>query len=366
MPFVKEKIHILSNKQQLRHSNIELLRIVSMFFIVLEHLLIMGTDFFSNSTGNQLYIANIIIGFTYIGVNCFILITGYFGSTFTRKRLLNLYLICCFYELIGFLIAYYHGDVEWCTTALGYILFPLSRSNTWFIRCYVILLFLLPIINAGLEKITKKQFAYILFLLTMLNLYFGWFQKHENYNSIGYDSSQMIYLYVIGRYLNRFVDWSRIRHYRGYLLIGWVLLSFSWGILQNINDWRVIPHWNGWAYNNPVVLLSTIVFFAYFQCVDIRNSKLINAFSMSMLGVFLLHMNRYIGTYLYNWIKNIILLPQIDEHLGWQILILIAVALCFLILSALFDMPRAIITNWILNRINQISGKFKCKNTTVH
>ena len=96
---VIEKIRISSNKQSMRQSNIELLRIVSMFFIVLEHILIMGTEFFSASISNQLYVANSIIGFTYIGVNCFILITGYFGADFSWKRLVNLYLICMFLKV---------------------------------------------------------------------------------------------------------------------------------------------------------------------------------------------------------------------------------------------------------------------------
>ena len=48
-----EKTHISSNKQSMRQSNIELLRIISMFFIVLEHVLIMGTEFFSASIGKQ-------------------------------------------------------------------------------------------------------------------------------------------------------------------------------------------------------------------------------------------------------------------------------------------------------------------------
>lgn len=203
-----------------RQSNIELLRVVSMFFIVLEHLLIMGTDFFTNPVGNQLEVANSIIGFTYIGVNCFILITGYFGADFSWKRLLRVYLICLFYEVVGFLVAYGHGDVEWSTTALSYMLFPLSHGNTWFIRCYVILLLLLPILNAGLGQLDKGQYQYVLLLLTILNLYFGWFHKQPNFSGDGYNASQMVYLYVIGRYLNRYVDWEKIRLYRWYLLGG--------------------------------------------------------------------------------------------------------------------------------------------------
>lgn len=349
-----ERIHISSSKQSMRKSNIELLRIISMFFIVLEHILIMGTEFFSASIGSQLYFANSIIGFTYIGVNCFILITGYFGADFSWKRLIKLYLICGFYELIGFVVAYYYGDVECTATAIGYIIFPLSRSNTWFIRCYVILLFLLPIINHGLDKLDKQKFLYVLLLLTILNLYFGWFHKQENYNAIGYDSSQMIYLYVIGRYLYRFLDWKNIKKRKLYLLILWILLSILWGVVSNLSTRHIIPHWNGWAYNNPIVLLASVVFFVYFACLEIPSFKVINSIGATMLGVFLIHMNRYLGHYIYNFVNSIVYYPLIAQSIFYQFFMLIGLSTSILLLSSFVEIPRQIINNWMLKKIETL------------
>lgn len=323
-----------------RQSNIELLRIISMFFIVLEHILIMGTDFFTSPIGNQLHIANAIIGFTYSGVNCFILITGYFGTNFSYRRLLNLYLICGIYELVGFVFAYLQGSAEFSTTALSYIIFPLSRSNTWFIRCYVILLFLLPIINKGIEQLNKKQFTHILILLTILNIYFGWFQKHANFNAIGYNPSQMIYLYVIGRYLKTYVDWNTVAKYKLYVFLLWFLLSFLWGMIQNINEIMTIPHWNGWAYNNPIILMSAISFFMFFRVINIPYSKIINTLGSTMFAVFLIHMNRNIGNHLYIFIKNIIYLPSIEQSITIQVLVLIFCAFLIMFVSVLFDLVR--------------------------
>lgn len=335
-----------------RQSNIELLRIVSMFFIVLEHILIMGTDFFTSSVGNQLVVANSIIGFTYIGVNCFILITGYFGADFSWNRLLNLYLICFFYELVGFLVAYGQGDVEWSTTALSYMLFPLSHSNTWFIRCYVILLLLLPILNAGIERLDKKQYQYALVLLTILNLYFGWFHKQTNFNGDGYNASQMVYVYAIGRYLNRYVDWEKIKSYRRYIFAGWVILAIIWGVVQNINELvHIVPHWNGWAYNNPIVLVSAIVFFAYFRCMDVPQSKTINLLGATMLGVFLIHMNRYLGTYIYKGVREVIYLPEISGILWLQVFVLVMLAAGGLIIMAACDMPRLAVHKWLIKKL---------------
>lgn len=339
-----------------RQSNIELLRIVSMFFIVAEHILIMGTDFFSSSLGAPHMVANTIIGFTYIGVNCFILITGYFGAEFSWKRLISLYLICGFYELIGFIIAYVQGDAEMNVTAFSYILFPLSHSNAWFIRCYVILLLFLPILNRGLNGLDKKQFIYVIVLLTILNLYFGWFHKQANFNGDGYNASQMIYLFVIGRYLGKCIDWQHVRNYRKCIIGFWVMLSLFWGIIQNINDMvHVVPHWNGWAYNNPILILSAILFFAYFRCINIKPNKWINFLGATMLGVFLIHINRYMGGYIYDIVKTIVYSPMIADSLVLQVLVLICLAVVLVSIMGIVEMPRMQVHRWVLNKWTNIS-----------
>lgn len=338
-----------------RQSNIELLRIVSMLFIVLEHILIMGTDFFANSVGNQLMVANTIIGFTYVGVNCFILITGYFGADFSWKRLLSIYLICAFYEFVGFAIAYSNGDVGVSATALSCIIFPLSHSNVWFIRCYVILLLLLPIINAGLNNLDKKGYLYVLLLLTILNLYFGWFHKQPNFNGDGYNASQMVYMYVIGRYLNRYIDWQKMMAYRGYVFVAWLFLSALWGVIQNINNYvHTVPHWNGWAYNNPVLLASSIALFMVFSSMEIKSSRVINTLAAGMFSVLLIHLNRYMGKYLYDGVRSLIYSPILSQSIWLQIVALILVAIMVLVGVAVIDMPRAKVHKWLMNKFEMV------------
>ena len=338
-----------------RQSNIELLRILSMFFIVLEHIVLDGTEFFSAPVGHQLLAANSILGFTYVGVNVFILITGYFGADFSWKRLLSLYLICGFYELVSFIIAYLLGDAQFVTTSLSYIIFPLSRSSGWFVHCYVVLLFLLPLINAGLNNLDKKGYIYVLVTLTILNLYFGWFHKQEDFNASGYNASQMVYVYVIGRYLKQYVDWSRIRSGRGYIFMIWLILSILWGVTQTVCvTIHTIPHWNGWAYNNPVVLASAIALFMLFGCMEMKPSRTINMFAVGMFSVYLIHMNRYLGKYLYQGVHSIIYNPAVNDSLWLQVIILVAIALVVLFVLSLVDMPRAYIHKWIMSKYDNV------------
>ena len=284
-------------------------------------------------------------------VNCFILIIGYFGADFSWKRLLSLYLICFFYELVGFVMAYCHGDVAWSTNALSYIIFPLSHSNVWFIRCYVILLLLLPIINAGLNSLNKKGFLYVLLLLTILNLYFGWFQKQPNFNGDGYNTSQMVYLYAIGRYLNRYVNRDAIRKYKGYILSAWLFLSLLWGVIQNVNNCiHTVPHWNGWAYNNPVVMASSLALFLMFEGLEIKPVRMINTCAAGMLGVLLIHTNRYMGKYIYDGVRELIYSPILNHSMWLQVIGLVVIAVVVMVVLTILDIPRTKAHKWLMSK----------------
>lgn len=72
-----ESSNIIEKKT--RNSSYELLRIISMFLIVLYHTILYG-NVIKNTTGTLQTIFEIIKIFAFIHVNCFIIIMGYFQS----------------------------------------------------------------------------------------------------------------------------------------------------------------------------------------------------------------------------------------------------------------------------------------------
>lgn len=73
-----------------RQSNIELCRLISILLVMVLH-----TTY--QSLGFDVSLAiNLVEGFTLIGVNVFIMITGYFSATPKKISLLNLAFICFF------------------------------------------------------------------------------------------------------------------------------------------------------------------------------------------------------------------------------------------------------------------------------
>ena len=69
-------------KSKVRDSNYELLRIVSMFLIVLYHTIFHG-NVLKNTTGVLNFTFTCITILTFIHVNCFIIIMGYYQSPIT-------------------------------------------------------------------------------------------------------------------------------------------------------------------------------------------------------------------------------------------------------------------------------------------
>lgn len=269
-----------------RNSSFELLRIVAMLFIIAQHLLLFVVYTPKEHNTIQVWYIN---SFLYIGANVFILISGYFGINPKFKTFINLYLCIAFYKCICYFI-----DVE--TEAIEFSLrefiantvFCISHSNNWFIAGYIFLFLLSPVLNIAIKYFDKKMLLYVLVLLTISNLYFGYFWKLEIFNLNGYNGHQFIYLYFIGRYINKYIDNTWIKTHKLYFLLAYIVFSVLYFLLFFIDEKIKIPHWDVWKYNNPLLIVSTISFVLFFCGLNIK-SRVINFVSLFSFPAFLIH-----------------------------------------------------------------------------
>ncbi len=128
-----------------RQSNIELCRLVSILLVMIGH-----------TTGNNLGSSSalgllLLDGFAVVGVNVFILITGYFSATPKKTSLINLAFICLFWGAIKVFCQYETG----ATLSYKYVFF-ITTSN-WFIASYICLLFTTPLLNICCKYLNKRQ-----------------------------------------------------------------------------------------------------------------------------------------------------------------------------------------------------------------
>ena len=154
-----------------RDSNIELMRLVIMFFIVFLHFLT-NAEFLYGDVSNSTFLkVNTIRGFLLVAVNCFVLISGYYGIRFKLKGLLRIYLVVFFYGTLAYFMHLPIDDAQFGKSFVYSTLLCFSSSKLWFVPCYMALYLLSPILNKARDEMGRREYLYTLVVLTVLNVF---------------------------------------------------------------------------------------------------------------------------------------------------------------------------------------------------
>ena len=158
-----------------RKSNIELLRIVAMLFVVLLH-----ANYFSLG---RVDITDIIINpipaffkayleqLCIVCVNVFVLISGWFGIRPTLKGGLSLLFQVFFFHILIILVLLAIGE---SIPASGFYRLFYEDSPYWFVIAYLILYAVSPILNAFIETVNIRTYLSVLVSFFLLEFAFGW------------------------------------------------------------------------------------------------------------------------------------------------------------------------------------------------
>jgi len=335
-----------------RDSNVELMRLVCMMMILVHHILCHGlfsVDCLLGSDGEiDLFVGSAVVvnSLYYIGVNCFILITGYYGIRFKFKGLLKLYVILVFYGFISCIIGYFMGTYEFTLGSIKYVFLPFSnfaRTNWWFMNCYVIFFMISPLIR--LDVFDKKQYQKVLFLVCLANVYMGYWWK--DYNPSGYCVAQFVFIYVIGGYIRRYVTISDSMRWKAFT--AYILCCLLHATLVVIDHYVSIPHWYPASYNNPLLVIAAIGFFCFTTTFHF-NSKIVNTLALSAISIYLLQNMELLkmccdiirGTSIFS--KNIFLL----------VFGLLLFSLVFSFVAILIDQIRLLVSNSITSLFDKL------------
>lgn len=259
-----------------RQSNIELCRIASIVLVLLVH-----TTFLS--LGNTVSFGVLLLaGFSIIGVNVFVLITGYFSAKPKKTSLINLAFICLFWMIIKFIVSYFFK------IQLNYKDYFFISGSNWFIPTYIVLLFLTPILNAFCNTVNKRQLRGGVIALIVLEIWLDWCPPKVEIGLGGYTVFHFIVLYLLARTirLHGLPDWfkklSPIIYIVSSTLLAVVALAKTKGFPMPVNLY---------AYNNPIVILSSVAFLAMFEQIKLGYSKIVNHLAKSTLAVLLGHLS---------------------------------------------------------------------------
>ena len=159
-----------------RNSSIELFRIIATFFVLIIHLygwmaggLVDWND--ENISSLQKISQLIIQSLTIVCVNCFLIISGWYGIKFKFSSIWRLWTIV-FFIYFPFQILEY---ISVGTFSIGNLIdnILVFTRESYFVQCYSMLLFLSPVINSFFDKYGKKR----------IKLYYSFLDNRNNNGS---------------------------------------------------------------------------------------------------------------------------------------------------------------------------------------
>ena len=281
-----------------RNSNLELYRIIVMLLIVAHHYVvnsglmdIMWEDPFS---GKSLFLYWFgMWGKT--GINCFVLITGYFmcQSHITVRKFLKLLLQIEFYKIIIYAIFVMSGYEEFSLKGL-FKLFPVTSVSSGFISCFLLFYLCIPFLNILISNLTKRQHQLLLALSLFIYTVLGSTPKlHVEMNYV----SWFCILYFIASYIRLYGLFPQFS-YQTWGKFSLVSVAFSmtsvlvclW-VGHNVLNISNLCYYFVSDSNKILAVVTAVCTFMYFKDLPMSYSPFINAVGASTFGVLLIHAN---------------------------------------------------------------------------
>ncbi len=276
---------MLTNRDLERNSAFELLRIVAQWMIVEYHLLYF---YIFPTTGFLTY--KVLQIPLHIGVVLYVLISGYYGIKPTPQKLFRLLLVIAVYT-IPLMLIYDYGQDKPIVQTLKDILF-VSRTPFWFVRTYLYLFMLAPILNYWLED--NKRSKYIIYVLAFISVYIGLMGKDPSLRE-GKNIFNFALVYAIGHELKGVVE-RKDRLSTVTVALGWILLNVIAMIICGLFSGQLVGKvtWTlSFPYNSPLLLINSILLFIMFGRMEFK-SKIVNYIATSSFAIYLLHTHPFV------------------------------------------------------------------------
>ena len=344
---------ILMNRKE-RDSNMELLRIVAMIIIMLVHANFRALGYPDivevNATPLPAFMRYFSEGLCIMGVDVFVLLSGWYGIRMKPVRLAELLFQIFFFLIVTVTIDCAVNYRLPNTQDVGLFLMK-SQWDYWFVKAYVFLYLLSPILNAFVEIADKKSFQVVLLFFFGFEFLWGWLLNGVNWMNHGNSGTSFIGLYLLARYLRIyppkiFMNF-KIRYYLGAyigiaLFIAFLAFLFCYFGMQNAAR-------KMYYYTCPFVIVQAVAFLLFFSKFSFY-SRLVNWIAISTFAIYLLHSQHYFGKMFYD---DIIARWYMNETTVNFLVYTVLLVLVVFWLSIFLDKIRLCCWNAILKIIHQ-------------
>lgn len=347
-----------------RNYGIDLLRIFSMFLIVILHALGHGGVILNAIEGtNQCSVSWFIEIFSYCAVDCFGIISGYVGfgnkkNGFSINRYVRLWLEVSFYCVIIATVIKCTGLLELSLKDLLMSPFPIVNGSYWYFTAYTGLFILAPLINEGVagcnDKVLKEKMLLIVLIFTGVNLFVDRFSLENGYSVIW-----LCILYYIGAVLKK-CNLTRNISKSKYLLIACLCIVFTWLVFLTRVDVKVgnlsFTYLSMISYVSPTILIVAVIYVVIFSRMKFTNKtqSIIKFMSSSSFAIYLINDNPYIReVFIRDKFKFLL-----EVHSYYIPFILVGFSISFCIAAILIDKVRVFLFKISDRFVNDIKRNY--------
>ena len=229
------------------------------------------------------------------GINCFVLITGYFmcRSNISLIKFLKLFLEVMFYNIMIWAIFVATGYESFSIKMMLKDVLPITSIHDGFTSCFLVFYLFIPFLNILVGNLDKKRHQYLLALCLFTYTFLAMIPKiHVVFNYVTWFSV----LYLISSYIRLYGVFPSVKNIQWGMLtlvsvalsmistIGFIFLHLKYGI-------KLIPYRLVSDSNAILAVIVSVCSFMYFKDLPIRQSKIINTISASTFGVLCIHAN---------------------------------------------------------------------------
>lgn len=296
----------MERKENQRQSNFEALRIFAMFLVLVVH-----ADYYSlgapglaevKASPFSSYIRMLIESFSIVCVNVFVLISGWFGIHPKVKNFCKFIFQCLFFYIGIYLICLILQISEFSLEGIAEC-FSLTKSG-WFIKAYIGLYILSPVLNSFIDVASAKQIKLFLLFFYIFQTLYSWLTEAAVFFENGYSTISFVGLYVLARYVRtkkeKIFNYSAKKDFIIYAIISLFISLCAFLPYVTINGLNIgnnkiisfidIVSNRIFLYNNPLVIISSLYLLLGFSKLKFKNS-FVNWIGASSFAVFLFHVN---------------------------------------------------------------------------
>lgn len=294
-------------EKKTRQSGIELLRIIAMLFVVIQHV---------NGFGNaspcdkavaiqspmycslRFFIESVVI----VGVNVFVLISGWFGIRASYRGLLKFVFQIVFLDLLVYAVLVAFGQRE---LSLRHIISQGTSLGYWFVHSYLLLYILSPVLNMFADAVSKKGFIAVLIMFYAYQTFYGWIYPTSGAIAMGYSPISFMGLYLLARYIRIHGDgMSCVKNkWLIFTIVGIILLNtLSALMLARFGFEGMIDRL--YYYCSPFLIIQALALVVLFYRLNL-SSKVINWVASSCFAVYLIHMHPMGREYFLDYVADV-------------------------------------------------------------